>query len=180
LRHSILFNDLFTVSQIRINDKESIIAELFMQLEVELSQKNDSYQSEILRNTLRNVLLVSERKRRQQNFVEVKKGPDLDQVTLFKDLIEQQFREQKFISAYADQMHITVKRLHGVTSRILGKTPKQMIDERVMLEAKRLLVHSSESVKEIGYALGFDEPTNFAKYFRKHNNTTPLGFKSHF
>jgi len=49
-----------------------------------------------------------------------------------------------------------------------------------MLEAKRLLAHTNESVKEIGYNLGFDEPTNFIKYFRKHSNSTPIEFREQF
>ncbi|MNL40944.1 DNA-binding transcriptional regulator AraC [compost metagenome] len=55
-----------------------------------------------------------------------------------------------------------------------------MIDQRVMLEAKRLLVHTHESIKEIGFALGFEEPTNFVKYFRKHSGLTPVAFRDKF
>ena len=46
-----------------------------------------------------------------------------------------------------------------------------------MLEAKRLLCHTNISIKEIGYAIGFDEPTNFIKYFRKHTGKTPIDFR---
>ena len=46
-----------------------------------------------------------------------------------------------------------------------------------MLEAKRILAHTTESVKEIGYDLGFDEPTNFIKYFKKHSKFTPTEFR---
>ncbi|WP_459640649.1 helix-turn-helix domain-containing protein [Flavobacterium sp. CGRL2] len=60
---------------------------------------------------------------------------------------------------------------------MLGKTPKEIIDDRVMLEAKRLLAHTNENVKEISYELGFEEPTNFIKYFRKHSNSTPVEFR---
>ena len=67
-----------------------------------------------------------------------------------------------------------------MSSKILGSTPKKIIDDRIMLEAKRLLAHSSESVKEISYSLGFDEPTNFVKYFRKHHLSTPIEFRESF
>ena len=73
---------------------------------------------------------------------------------------------------YASNLGITEKRLNIATSKILGKTVKQFIDERVMLEAKRLLIHSTESIKIIGYSLGFEEPTNFIKYFKNHYNGT--------
>jgi AraC-like DNA-binding protein len=50
----------------------------------------------------------------------------------------------------------------------------------VVLEAKRLLAHTTSSIKEIGFELGFDEPTNFIKYFRKHVASTPIDFRSKF
>lgn len=121
--------------------------------------------------------MLSERERRQQDFTEIKKGADLDYVVLFKDLLEVQFKEQKQVNSYSGQLSVTEKRLNQATSKVLGKTPKQMIDERVMLEAKRLLAHTNESIKEIGFALGFEEPTNFIKYFKKHHNTTPVEFR---
>ncbi|MDR3693201.1 helix-turn-helix domain-containing protein [Mucilaginibacter sp.] len=55
--------------------------------------------------------------------------------------------------------------------------PREFIDDRVMLEAKRLLAHTTESIKAIGFDLGFDEPPNFFKYFRKHGHLPPAEFR---
>ncbi len=180
LKSSILFNDLLSISQIQPPKSNSIFSDIFQQLETELANSKDNYQSDILRNSLRNLLLHSERERRKQNFHEVKKGAELDYVMAFKDLLESQFRTQKLVSNYAKQMNITDKRLNQSTSKVLGKTPKQMIDARIMLGAKRLLAHTTKSVKEIGFELGFGESTNFVKYFRKHNNSTPVEFRERF
>jgi len=177
LRSSILFNDLFAVSKIQLLKTASLFTDLFQQMETELMNPKDNYQSDILQNHLHNLLLHSDRERRKQNFTEIKKGANLDYVILFKDLIENQFLKQKLVGNYASQLRVTEKRLNRATSKILDKSPKQMIDERIMLEAKRLLAHTSESVKEIGFALGFDEPTNFIKYFRKHHSSTPVEFR---
>ena len=180
LRSSILFNDLLSISKIQLPEPAAPFPDLFQQMEAELDKPKDRYQSDILRNYLRNLLLHAERERRQQGFTEVKKGADLDHVMLFKDLLEQQFCRQKRVSSYAQQMHVTEKRLNQATSKVLGKSPKQMINERILLEAKRLLAHTNESVKEIGFELGFEEPTNFIKYFRKHHNITPVEFREGF
>jgi len=180
LRNSILFNDLLSISKIQIANKNSIFEDFFKFLELELSNDQDSYQSEVLQNYLRNFLLLSERERKKQDFIEVKKDTDLDFVIHFKDLLEAQFQHQKMVSNYASQMNITIKRLNKATSKILGKTPKQMIDARIVLEAKRLLAHTNNSVKEIGFKIGFNEPTNFIKYFRKHHNSTPISFRESF
>lgn len=180
LRSSILFNDLFSVSQIQVQKSATLFADLFQQMEAELKNSNDNYQSDILQNLLHNFLLLSARERRTQNFTEVKKSANLDYVILFRDLLENNFRKQKLVNNYAEQIRVTEKRLNQATSKVLDKSPKQMIDERVMLEAKRLLAHTNESVKEIGFELGFDEPTNFIKYFRKHHHSTPIEFRERF
>src|SRR5690606_3766796 len=115
--------------------------------------------------------------KRKQGFREIKKSADLEYVMLFRDILEYQYKEQKQVGYFAKQLSVTEKRLNQATKSVLGKTPKQVVDDRVMLEAKRLLAHTTESIKEIGYSLGFEEPTNFIKYFRKHHNCTPVEFR---
>lgn len=177
LKSSILFYDFLSVSKIQLTQTNNIFSELLNQMKQELSNENDPYLPDIIRNYLRSFLLHAERLRRKQDFIEVEKGELLDQFLLFKDLLEGQFRKVKAVSNYAAQLYITEKRLNKATSMVLGKTPKQVIDDRVMLEAKRLLAHSTDSVKQIGFILGFEEPTNFIKYFRKHQGATPIEFR---
>jgi AraC family transcriptional activator of pobA len=178
LRNTILFNDLLSVSQIQVTDQISVFTGLLQQMKEELDRKNDDFQSNILQNQLHNFLLQSERIRRTQDcFTEIKKGADLDYVMLFRDLLEAYFKDQKQVSYYAGQILITEKRLNQATTKVLGKTPKEIIDDRIMLEAKRLLAHTNESIKEVGFTLGFEEPTNFIKYFRKHASSTPTEFR---
>jgi len=178
LRSSIVFNDLFSVSQIDLSkSSDKVFSDLFQQIETELKNEKDVFQSDILRNFLHSLLLLSERERRKQHFTEIKTSPDLDYVLLFREQIEKQFKTSKQVSYYARELRVTEKRLNKATSKVLDKTPKQMIDERIMLEAKRLLVHSNESIKEISYILGFEEPTNFIKYFKKHQGSTPFEFR---
>ncbi|MCD8186501.1 MAG: helix-turn-helix domain-containing protein [Rikenellaceae bacterium] len=72
---------------------------------------------------------------------------------------------------------VNEKTLSKEVKALTGKTPKVYIDSRIILEAKRLLSYSNLSAKMIGFELGFDEPTNFTKYFRKHTGTTPARFR---
>lgn len=180
LRNNILFNDLFYVSQIQIVKHTKLFADLLQQMADELQNIKDKSQADILKNLLHNFLLHSEREKRKQNFIEIKKDADLDYVMLFKDLLEINYKNQKQVNYYAKEIIITEKRLNQATSKVLGKSPKEIIDDRIMLEAKRILAHTTESVKEICYYLGFEEPTNFIKYFRKHTQTTPVEFREQF
>jgi AraC-like DNA-binding protein len=177
LRNNILFNDLFSVSKIQINKHTKLFAELLQQMTNELQNVKDNSQADILKNLLHNFLLHSEREKRKQNFIEIKKDADLDYVMLFKDLLEKYYKTQKQVNFYAKEMIISEKRLNQATSKLLGKTSKEIIDDRILLEAKRILAHTTESVKEICYYLGFEEPTNFIKYFKKHSNFTPTEFR---
>ena len=77
----------------------------------------------------------------------------------------------------AKKINVSEKRLNQATSKVLDKSPKELIDDRILLESKRLLVHGNKSIKEIGFELGFEEPTNFIKYFRKHIGKTPMEFR---
>lgn len=180
LRSSFLFNDLLSISQINVSESISTFAISFKQLETELNNSKDDYQSDILRSQLQNLLLHSERERRKKDGVELKKDADFDAALLFEQLLDDNFINQKKVSFYCQRMHLTPKKLNRATKRIFGKTPKELIDERVMLASKRLLWHTSESIKEIAFSLGFDEPTNFIKYFKKHTGKTPVVFRAEF
>jgi AraC family transcriptional regulator, transcriptional activator of pobA len=177
LRSSILFHDLFSVAPIQIQKESTLFTNLLQLMTDELQNSEDDSQSDILQNLLHNFLLYSERERRKQDFTLIKKSLDLDYLLLFKDLLEKSYKSQKQVNYYAKQISITEKRLNQATTKVLGKTPKEIIDDRILLEAKRILAHTNESVKEISFMLGFEEPTNFIKYFKKHCFTTPTEFR---
>jgi AraC-like DNA-binding protein len=180
LKNSILFNDLLSIPKIQVPKSLDTLASLFDQMKMEVGTEKDDYQNDLIRNYLKNFLLVCERERRNQDFTPVKQGEDLEYVMQFREFLDEQYMTNKLVSQYAELISITVKRLNKATSKVLGKTPKQLIDARIILEAKRLLAHTSDSVKQIGFELGFDEPTNFIKYFKKHLLATPIEFRAQF
>ena len=177
LHSTILFNDLISDASIQLEASNREFAQLFENIRNELKEEVDKNQSDILRNLLHNLLLLAERVKRKSGFQEIKKGADLDYTILFKDLLNENFSKLKTVSSYAKLIQVSEKRLTQATTKVLGKTPKEMMDEKVMLEAKRLLTYTNKSIREIGYILGFDEPTNFTKYFRKHSTKTPVEFR---
>jgi len=180
LKSSILFTEMFSVVPLQTDGKDCVFRDLFRLMELEFNVEPNKFQPQILKNYLENLLIFSERERRKQGVFEVKKSVNLDYVAAFRDLLEQNYKEQKQVGYFARKVYLTEKRLNLATRSILGKTPKELIDERVILEAKRLLAHTTKTVKEIGYELGFEEPTNFNKYFRKHSLITPSQFREQF
>lgn len=179
LQKSVLFHDLLSVSQIQIENQSELFMSVLQLMTTELQSITDDLQAAILQNLLHNFLLLSEREIRNQKVTTIKKGADLDDVMLFRAVLEANYKNQKQVHFYAKQLIITQKRLNQATTKVLGKSPKELIDERVVLEAKRILAHTTESVKEIAYHLGFEEPTNFIKFFKKHATVTPTEFREH-
>ncbi len=98
----------------------------------------------------------------------------------FKSLLENHFSKSRNADYYADKLNITYKHLNTICKDTLHITAKQFIDAFVILEAKRLLINSEIKSTELAYALGFEEPTNFVKYFKKHTGLTPNNFKKNY
>ena len=95
----------------------------------------------------------------------------------FRSLIERHFRESRDAAFYAEKLNITYKHLNHITRKSVGHTAKGYIDELVVLEAKRLLVSTEMRSKEVAYACGFEEPSNFVKFFKKLTKQTPREFR---
>ncbi|WP_455162127.1 helix-turn-helix domain-containing protein [Tannerella forsythia] len=102
---------------------------------------------------------------------------NMEQVMRFTDSVETHYKQWRKVNDYTDHLGISAKRLSKNLQAIVGKTPKEYLDDRILLEAKRLLAHSSLNIKEITFNLGFEEPTNFSKFFREKSGKTPLEFK---
>lgn len=95
----------------------------------------------------------------------------------FKNHLEKHFAETRNAKDYAKMMGISYKHLNAVCKSITGSTAKACIDQFIILEAKRRLAISDISIKELTYTLGFDEPTNFVKFFKKHTLKSTSQFK---
>lgn len=177
LKNSILFNSLYDVLPIRLKNNSDAFLLLLTQMEIEFKKPRDSAQEQILKNLLHNFLLLAEREIKVHQKAVNKRGADFELVVRFCELTEEHYKKNKLVSDIAAEMGVTAKKLYNTAIKELGKTPKELIDERVMLESKRLLAHTNSSVKEIGFELGFEETTNFTKFFRKHYGKTPLEFR---
>lgn len=91
--------------------------------------------------------------------------------------IDKYYKQEKSASFYANLLHITPKHLNRITKSTLGKTTTDLITERVLLESKRLMVHSTNSLSQISELLGYNDYAYFSKVFKLKTNMTPLAFK---
>jgi AraC family transcriptional activator of pobA len=95
----------------------------------------------------------------------------------FQKLIEKNFATLKLPKDYAELLYITPNHLNAICNDLLGISAGEVIRNRVLLEAKRLLINLDLSVAEIGYRLNFSDNSYFTKFFKKHAGSTPEEFR---
>ncbi|MXV37092.1 helix-turn-helix domain-containing protein [Flavobacteriaceae bacterium Ap0902] len=95
----------------------------------------------------------------------------------FKEQVDQYYKEEHSTSFYAEKLNITPDYLNRKIKEKIGTTAKDYIQSRIITEAKRLLYFTDLSNKEIAYDLGFNEPSNFSNFFKKHTHSSPSNFK---
>jgi AraC family transcriptional regulator, transcriptional activator of pobA len=98
----------------------------------------------------------------------------------FQQLIDKHFRTIKLPKEYAELLYITPNHLNALCQDLLGKTAGDVIRDRVLLEAKRLLTNADMSVTEIAYDLNFQDNSYFNRFFKKSTGLTPDDFRKNF
>lgn len=94
----------------------------------------------------------------------------------FEQLVDQFFKEDKSATSYANRLHITQKHLSRVVKQLTQKTPTQIITERIILEAQRMMHFSNLSFQEIARDLGYEDYAYFTRIFKKQTGETPTSF----
>ena len=98
-------------------------------------------------------------------------------VEALRRLVEENFRKERLLEFYAEKLAMTADRLNDHVKRATGVTAGHLIRQRVLTEAKRQLVFTSQPIHEIAYDLAFSDPSHFARFFRKQTGTTPHEFR---
>lgn len=103
-----------------------------------------------------------------------------DQVRVIQllSLIENNFTNEKEVNFYAASLSLSIRRLNEISVTNTGKTTKQLIMERVVIEAKRFIAATSLTFSEIAYHLNFKEPAYFTRFFKLKTGTTPQEFRN--
>ncbi|UKT64536.1 helix-turn-helix domain-containing protein [Pedobacter mucosus] len=95
----------------------------------------------------------------------------------FLMLLESNYQQVRNTDFYAGKIGISSKRLNQILKEKLDKTGMQIIHDRIILEAKRKIIHSESTIKEIAYELGFSDRPYFSRFFKKQTQQTPEGFQ---
>lgn len=141
-----------------------------------------SYEKDFLLRNFLYILLLRIREIYRPHVKQLKEsaGRSARLANTFKHLVEKNFIDIREVQQYADKMHITPKYLSDVVKETFGKTPREIINDMVLLEAKVQLGSTSKSVSEIAFELNFTDQSHFSHFIKQRAGLSPLEFRDRF
>lgn len=140
----------------------------------------DQNQEEMLRLLLKRFIIRVSRLARKQLIKRKLPDKELELIRHFNVLVEEHFKTFHRVNDYADLMHRSPKTLANIFALQGEKSPLEIIHDRIALEAKRLLLYTEKSSKEIGWELGFEDPSQFNRFFKRQTDLPPMEFRDQF
>lgn len=149
---------------LNIKTQFSMIGELFKEINV--------FRKEQIRHLIKIILMI---------LIDISKQKELSSKEIsesntfleFSNLVDNNFKKMRMVNDYSEKLGMSQKKLNALTQKHSGQTALQFIHERILLEAKRMLIFSGFNHKEIAYELNFDSPSAFNKFIKNKTNSTP-------
>lgn len=162
-----LFNGTSNVMQLKLSESQvASLRDITDSLTNEYAIK-DNLQEEMLRILLKRFIILCTRIAREKFSVNPEREKAFDMVRQFYVLVDNHFKEKKMVQDYADMLHRSPKTLSNLFTTCGLPSPLRIIHERIEAEAKRLLLYSQKSAKEITEILGFEDQATFSRFFKK-------------
>jgi AraC family transcriptional activator of pobA len=166
-----IFNVQGEFSCLRLSETAAVeLSEIFSLLEKEYANHNMIMVKALLKVFLLKLIQVKEHDFTSQDIHQKR-------VYEFLMLLESNYQQVRNTDFYAGKLGISSKRLNQILKEKLDKTGMQLIHDRIILEAKRGIIHSEITIKEIAYELGFSDRPYFSRFFKKQTGQTPEEFQ---
>jgi AraC-like DNA-binding protein len=171
--NSIVFHTIIKPQQLLCNDELILLPQLLYKTYL---KKNVYEYEEQLRSYLKLILLQLEHTKR--NLVQTYSDTSIILSQRFIHELEKRINYQTKISGICNKLNTNSKKISAAIKTTTNRTPKQLLDERIILEIKRMLSYTDLSIKEIAHNIGFEEAANLTNYFKKHTQLTPSQFRA--
>ena len=133
---------------------------------------------EALLNWLLGALLLTLWRQRQHSQQQIQSNPKSSQLfQQFRQVLDKHYREQWTVQQYAQALHTSVSSLNRLCQEKAGHSAKALIQERLLLEAKRRLIYTQESLERIAESLGFKDPAYFSRFFKSFTQHPPSEYR---
>lgn len=137
----------------------------------------DNIQGEMLRMLLKRLIIKITRLVKKEAIPTEFNDNQIELIRKFNFLVDMHYKEMKSVSEYADMLYRSPKTLSNLFSKYNQKSPSKIIQDRIVLEAKRLLQYTDLSISEIAYELGYREIQPFNKVFKKNYGKSPSEYR---
>lgn len=173
-----LFYGTHGLMTIAPDDAEQTKLQALLHVFVDELQTRDRVQGEMLRMLLKRLIIKLTRLAREQHLGRGTDDSSFDLIRQFAVLVETHYRTHHQVQDYAELLNRSPKTLANLFAQVHDRSPLQVIQDRIALEAQRLLRYTDKSVKEIGYELGFDASSHFSRFFKRHTRASPTAFRA--
>ncbi|WP_055442168.1 helix-turn-helix domain-containing protein [Lacinutrix himadriensis] len=176
--NGVLFNNVYETPFVKPCTSDTQKLDFILEGLIEEFKTNEAAQYDMLQTYLKQFIIHAVRVQKQHLTIK----EDVE-TKLFKDfsvLVEQNYKKLHSVTDYANRLGLSPKSLTKHFNKIGSQTPSDFIKNRIILEAKRQLIYSNDSVKEIAYNLGFNDAAYFTRFFKKGTLKSPLQFKKEY
>lgn len=175
----LLYNNVYNMPLVTLHAEEvGFYNYLYEQISAEFALKDTSLE-EMIRTYLKQIFIKAVRSWKKQNLEKelVNHNKDLEFFRKFTVLVDAHYVEKHTVADYADLMHIAPKTITNKFKKLNLPQPNEIIKNRIVLQAKRLLGHTQLSAKEISYQLGYDDPAYFTRLFTVKTGESPTSYR---
>jgi AraC-like DNA-binding protein len=138
----------------------------------------NAYRVQILQSFLLSLLFKSKSLREVIGSININPSKKQELVFQFQNMVTNCYIKHKQVGEYAKELNVSANTLNQTAKEVLGKTAKELISEKIIQEAKKLLKYATDDISEIAYYIGFEEPTHFIRFFKKQTSTTPKEYRN--
>lgn len=180
--NGLLFSNIYNMPMVELDNGEiPFFSYIFGQMGDEFGL-NDTSLEEMLRTYLKQLFIKSARLWKKQNLDKelTEQNSDLEFFRKFTLLVDEHYKEKHHVADYAELLFMAPKTISHKFKRLNLPQPNDVIKNRILLEAKRLLVHTNLTAKEVGYELGYEDPAYFSRLFVQKSGETPSAFRAKF
>lgn len=177
IREYPVFRSIFYPNVVHLaiaNDKD--IEDIFLKMIKEVSQENWKRNQMLVNLTSQFYIYTNRLLMLEDSFNKILNSQYSNHFLRFEDLLEEHYKSEKSAAAYAETLNMTQKHLNRICKTMINLTTTDLIINRVLLEAKRMLIYTDKNFNEIALILGYDDYSYFSKIFKRKVGETPKDF----